>query len=319
MRVARTDGLEAPIPMTVRFPGASAAEEAEWQALAVRHVGAPGWIQREFDDELDLVGPVAAGIMRRHGLPYPYNLHLLAPMMEEARGGTLVTGLGGDQALRPAGRELDTLARRRRPRPRDPLRIAAGLAPASVRRARIRRGEPDLTFPWLTAAANAELTRRWVHESARQPFWWDSALRHFWQSRFMQTTLRQIAGLAADIGAQVSHPLADPDFIAALAHDGGRTGFTSRTAAMKALFGADLPPDLVGRGSKASFDDALWNNYTRAFVDGLDESRLRRALERLELRDIVDARKLAEHWSEPSALANSFLLLQATWLALDGN
>lgn len=160
------------------------------------------------------------------------------------------------------------------------------------------------------------LARGWLEDQARQPLWWDSALRHFWQSHLMQTTLRRIAVLADAIGTRVSHPLADPDFIAALARDGGRTGFTSRAAAMTTLFRDDLPPDLIRRHSKASFNDVLWNDHTRAFVDTFDEGRLRRALDHLELSEIVDAGKLAGHWSEPSPMANSFLLLQACWLTL---
>jgi asparagine synthase (glutamine-hydrolysing) len=317
MRVARADGLPLPVPMTVRFPRAAAAEEAEWQALAIRHTGAEDWIEREAGDELDLIGPVSAGIMRAQGLPYPYNLHLLAPMMEEARGGTLVTGLGGDQALLPAGKALDTLGRRRRPESRDALRIAGGLAPRPVRRPLLRRREPPMHFPWLTASANSELARRWLEDEVRQPFWWDRVLLNFWRSRFMQTTLRRIEALSGTIGTQMSHPLSDPAFVAALARDGGRTGFSSRTAAMHALFGDDLPPELVGRESKASFNDVLWNTHTRAFLDSLDDERLSLALDRLGLAGVVDADAVSAHWRGAEPLANSFLLLQACWLALE--
>jgi asparagine synthetase B (glutamine-hydrolysing) len=319
IRVARTDGLPLPVPMTVRFSGATAAEEADWQALAIRHTGAEDWIEREVGDELDLIGPVSAGLMRAHGLPYPYNLHLLAPLMEEARGGTLVTGLGGDQALLAAGKALDTLGRRRRPDARDPLRVAAGLAPRSVKRARIRRREPPMHYPWLTDSANSELALRWLDDQARQPFWWNRVLLNFWRSRFMQTTLRRIDSLADSIGTRISHPLSDPAFVAALAREGGHTGFSGRTAAMQALFGDDLPPELIGRQSKASFNDALWNTPTRTFVEKLDHRRLRLALDRLGLSDLVDVDAVSAHWRSGDPMANSFLLLQGCWLALEGH
>jgi asparagine synthase (glutamine-hydrolysing) len=319
MRVARAEDLRLPIPITARFPHAATAEEAEWQALAVRHTAAEDWIEREMGDDLDLVGPVSAGIMRAHGLPYPYNLHLLAPLMEEARGGTLVTGLGGDQALLAAGKALDTLARRRRPHPRDALRVAGGLAPRPVRHSLLRRREAPMNFPWLTSTANAELARRWLEDGARQPFWWDRVLLNFWRSRFMQTTLRRIEALADSIGTQVSHPLSDPGFIAALARDGGRTGFRNRTDAMHALFGGELPPELLSRGSKASFNEVLWNTHTRAFVDTLDKDRLRIALDQLDLADAVDADAVCAHWRGDEPMANSFLLLQGCWLALEGD
>jgi hypothetical protein len=87
---------------------------------------------------------------------------------------------------------------------------------------------------------------------------------------------------------------------------------------MDFLFGDELPPDLVGRPSKASFDEVLWNRHTREFVSGLDPAELDGALAALELDSVVDARALAAHWSGPRPLANSFLVLQACWGALRG-
>jgi hypothetical protein len=174
-----------------------------------------------------------------------------------------------------------------------------------------------MNFPWLTASANSELAREWLDDQARQPFWWDRVLLNYWRSRFMQTTLRRIEALADAIGTRVSHPLTDPAFVAALARDGGRTGFSGRTEAMQALFGDDLPLELIGRQSKASFNDALWSTHTRAFVDGLDDARLRLALDRLGLTDLVDVDAVRAHWSGEEPLANSFLLLQGCWLALE--
>ena len=86
---------------------------------------------------------------------------------------------------------------------------------------------------------------------------------------------------------------------------------------MHALLGDDLPPELVGRASKASFNDVLWNTHTRAFLDSLDDERLRVALDRLALAGVVDADAVRAHWRSVEPLANSFLLLQACWLALE--
>jgi asparagine synthetase B (glutamine-hydrolysing) len=313
-RVARREGLPDPVPATLRFAGAPQTDEQDWQALAIRHIGLGDWIRRDVTDELDLVGPVASEVMDRHGLPYPYNLHLLAPLIDQARGGSLVTGLGGDQALNPAGRALDVLARRTRPVPRDALRIMAGVAPRPMRRLALRT-RVALSFPWLAPEADSRLCREWLEQEVRRPFRWDATLRDVWRSRFMQLTIRRIQAMGDPMAVNVHHPFSEAGFVSALADEAGATGFASRTAAMSHLFGDALPPELIGRSSKASFDDGLWNRHTRAFVAGLDENRLEHALASLALDTIVDARALAAHWAAPNPLANSFLLLQACWLA----
>jgi hypothetical protein len=316
-RVARTEGLPEPVPVTLRFADAPDTEEEDWQELVMGHIGSPDWVRLDYADELDLVGPIAGELMGRDGLPYPYNLHLLVPLIEAARGGTLVTGLGGDQALQPAGRALDVLARRVRPAPRDVLRVAAALAPRPVRRMALGRHAP-LAFPWLTPRANAELGRAWLEEDVRRPFRWGERLRHEWRARYMQLTALRVERTARHIGAAVRHPFMDAGFVFALARQAGTTGFAGRTEAMDFLFGDELPPDLVGRPSKASFDEVLWNRHTREFVSGLDPAELDGALAALELDSVVDARALAAHWSGPRPLANSFLVLQACWGALRG-
>lgn len=147
-------------------------------------------------------------------------------------------------------------------------------------------------------------------------FRWDNRLRGLWRSRFMRLTVRRIASLGSRTDVAVHHPFAEAGFVFALAREAGATGFASRTAAMDALFGDLLPDELIGRPTKASFNEVLWHRHTRSFVAGLDEEALERGLAALELDEIVDPRALASHWAGPAPLANSFLLLQACWLAL---
>jgi asparagine synthase (glutamine-hydrolysing) len=256
--------------------------------------------------------------MERHGLPYPYNLHLLVPMMQEARGGTLVTGLGGDQAFNEAGRALDVLARRTRPVPRDLLRIGIGLGPRALRRAVRRDRDAPLNFPWLAPVGSSVLAREWLEEDIRRPFFWDATVRQIWRSRFMQVTVRRIEAVGTDMGVRVCHPFAEWEFIDALAAEVGRTGLQSRTAAMTALFRDALPPELLNRPTKASFNDVLWSTHAQEFATELNETRLEELLARLGVHEIVDPRRLAAHWSGHEPLANSFLLLQACWLKSQG-
>lgn len=314
MRVARREGLPAPLPVTLTFAAAPQSREEDWQELMLRHLGSTDRISREFGDELDLVGPVAERVMALEGLPYPYNLHLLWPLIDEASGGSFVTGLGGDQALHPAGRRLDVLARRVRPAPRDVARIAVDVGPRAIRR-RVLRGRVGLEFPWLRTDANARLSREWLEDQVRLPFRWDRQLGELWRSRFMRLTVRRITALGNRADVLVHHPFAETDFVFALAREAGATGFASRTAAMNALFADVLPAEVIRRPTKASFDEVLFNRHARAFVDGLGEDTLERLLADLDLDTIVDPRALAAHWAGGEPLANSFLLLQACWLA----
>ena len=313
-RVARREGLPEPIPVTGRFPAIPSTDEHEWQQEVVRRLGCRDWMPLEFTDELDLIGPVARRVMGWQGVPYPYNLHLLLPLMEPGRSGSFVTGLGGDQSFFAPGRALDVLARRARPVPRDGLRIAAAAAPRAVRRSALR-GRVGMNYPWLSATGNDALARGWLEEQTRQPLRWNARLREMWRSRFMQLTLERIALLGRQVDVEPVHPFLDAGFLAALAAEAGSTGFPSRSAAMRALFAEDLPERVVTRGTKASFNEVLCNRHTRRFVAGLTPDRLEQALGRLDVDGLVDPRALADHWNQPDPLANSFILLQACWLA----
>ena len=312
-RVARREGLPEPIPATLRFPEAPNTEESSWQEQVVRWLGCADWARLEFTDELDLVGPVARRVMASEGLPYPYNLHLLVPLLEAARGGSLITGMGGDQALLSAGRALDVLARRARPVRRDTVRIAAAAAPRALRRIALR-GRVGLHFPWMSGAGNDALARGWRGEEARQPLRWNARLHEMWRSRFMQLSVERIASLARHTDTLAVHPFVDPAFLAALAAEGGATGFRHRSAAMAALFADHLPERVVNRSTKASFNEVLWNRHAQWFADELTEDRLAPILRTLEVVELVDAAALSLHWQEPAPLANSFLLFQACWL-----
>src|SRR5205814_466359 len=97
---ARREGLEPPIPITYRFPNAPDTDESDWQELVIRHVGPSDWIHHVLTDELDLIGPLARECLLRHGVVYPPAAYDRLPMLRQARGGTLLTGVGGDELLR---------------------------------------------------------------------------------------------------------------------------------------------------------------------------------------------------------------------------
>jgi asparagine synthase (glutamine-hydrolysing) len=291
VHVARREGLHDPVPVTVRAPSADHSVEDEWQELVIRHLGLSDWIRLTFDDELDLVGPVAQTVMSGRVLPYPYNLHLQAPILEVARGGSVVTGLGGDEALSAAPpRSIGERLRRR------------------------RRLQTPLTFPWLRETANAQLASRWRAETARLGVRASRRVGEWWLSRYVQQTVHRIDRLAQGFNVLVAHPFAEPQFVRALPLAFGRSGIDRRESAVERLFGDVLPDALPGRSTKANFDGVLWNRHAESFLDELVDSGLENALDRLGVADIVDATALEAHWRGPARLANSFLLLQGCWL-----
>ena len=95
-RAARRERLPLPVPVTWRVTDAPRAEESRWQEAVLAALRLPDWIRLEAGDDLDFVGPVAAGVLRRHGLLHPANAYLHAPLIERAARGTLLTGVGGD-------------------------------------------------------------------------------------------------------------------------------------------------------------------------------------------------------------------------------
>ena len=302
---ARREGLPPPIPYTNRFPGAPHTDEAVWQERVVSHLGLDDWRRLELADELDVVGPLATRGLQRHGLLWPFNVHFHVPPLESAVGGTLLTGIGGDELFGQSRWAAAQSAFRDRPGPRSAARLALLTAPAALRAALVRRRSPE-PFPWLTRDAARGFLRAWAAEQAREPRGLERRLRELPGRRAMRVGRRSLDLLAADAGATIEHPLLHPHVLAAVAAEGGRYGWTDRTAAMRALFDGLLPREVLGRTSKARFEGAFWGRRSREFAAGW----------RGEAADpaVVDLHRLREVWSEDEPDAHSYLLLQAAWL-----
>ena len=306
VRVARREGLPDPIPATIRAPGAPAAEESRWQELVVSHLGLRDWLRLPFDGELDLVGPIAARVLRRHGLLWPFNVHFHVPMLEAARGGSLLTGIGGDELFRSATspRAAAVLAGRVRPVPRDVRRVALHLAPRFARRRWYARGgEP--VHPWLTAAGDRAGRAALAAWEAAEPRGLRARMRHVRAARYLSVGTDGLALVAEDHDAVLCHPLLDHRVWTAVQRSAPRGGHLGRSEAMEAIFGALLPRELLRRGDKAGFDEVFFHEHSRAFAASWE----------IVGDDYVDARALREHWLGAAPLAQSFTLLQAAWLA----
>lgn len=311
--VARREGLPLPIPATNRFPLADHTDETEWQELVVGRLGIEDWLRIELTDELDVVGEVATRALTRHGLLWPFNAHFHVPILDAAAGGTVLTGIGGDEVLGRSrwARATAALTGRVRPTRHDVPRVVFLGAPHWLKRDVIARRMPAV-FPWLTAPAAHEFTRRWAADEASQPARLERRLRDLDRARWLQLGLRSMDLLAADAGAAIVHPLATRSFRSGFAGIAPRYGFhRGRSAAIRACFDGLLPPQLLERGSKARFEGAFWGPASRAFASGWDGTGIDPS--------VVDAAALRAEWALDEPDAHTYLLLQHLWLERSAN
>jgi hypothetical protein len=308
--VARRSGLELPVPATLHFPGDAAADEDAWQALVLHHLGLSEWVRIEIDGQLDAVGPVATAALARHGLLWPFNAHFHLPIIEAARGGTVVTGFGGDELGRAsASARAERIATGGQ---RVPLRLAVpvvGLAAAPMPlRAAVHWRRVGSGPPWLTAHGVAAARRAEALDDARIPFGWRRKVRRWiWPSRYFRVCQQSFATMGRPDGVELVHPFVAPAVLASLAAAGGVAGFGSRDELMDRLFAHVLPVEIRHRHSKATFTDPLWTEASTTFArawsgHGVDA-------------ELVDAERLRAHWLSPDRNLLSTTLLQAAWLA----
>ncbi|HWB67310.1 MAG TPA: asparagine synthase-related protein [Mycobacteriales bacterium] len=287
-RLARREGHPLPVPVTLRHQDAPRAEESAWQDLVVRACGLSDWQQLHPDrDELDVVGPVARPVLRAHGVRHPANAYLHAPMLERARGGSLLTGLGGDQVL---GGSYPRLARR----------------PTAIRRQwqamRLRWLRPGPARR-LAARSLAELATFPRHRYDRQTAW------HV-RRRNVTVAVETMELLAADAGAQIGHPLISPVFVGALIRAGAGIRDTDRNRTVRRFFADVLPAELVARQDKAVFSEVIFRGVSRDLRNTFDPGAID--------ENLVDVTALRDVWRSEPPPYQTALLMQHAWLAADG-
>lgn len=306
--VARREQWPLPIPVTLRFSNA-ATEETAWQEVVLRHLGLDDWIRLQIGQELDFLGPVAIRGLRRHGLLYPANAHVVVPMAEHAVGGHLLTGVGGDDVFGnwPWHHLASVIAGRARASVGDARRLLHVAAPTSLR-AEIKRRREPLGLPWVVASERRHVAQALAAELASAPRSWSA--RMIWSAgwRPWRVTADTMDVLARDAGATVDSPFLHPAFLASLAAAGGRCGWGDRRATMHALFGDLLPESVISRRGKAEFSGPFYATATKRFADEWDgDAGPASALVRPEV--------LREMWRSGQPHGMSAMLLQAAWIA----
>ncbi|MEU8261768.1 asparagine synthase-related protein [Micromonospora sp. NPDC048999] len=289
-RVARHEGLPDPVPVTWRFTGAPRAEESQWQDRLLAELGlGREWQILRAGEDLDLVGPVARRLLARYGPVHPPNLHVHLPIVELARGGSLLTGAGGDQVL--AGW-------RRRP---GTLRMRLGLF-----RARWLRPQPDL-FPWLHPRVSRQVRQELRAEQRAEPHRLAGRIAWHLRRRDLSMTRASLAAVAADHDVLAVHPLCDDGFAAALAARRGRLRSPSRRELLADIADAELPPLVVAPRPKATFDEVFFRAATREFIRSWDGTGADETL--------VDVDALRREWSDWPVSSLTAALVQHLWLA----
>ena len=233
-------------------------------------------------------------------------------MFEQLRGGSLLTGEGGDAVL--GARRVTPLAALRHGRRPDRALVRYSALAALPRRARQRIARrmmrTSVQRRWLRPAAferHVRLARRRRRGGAAR---YGAATWSITRLRSFATISHNHAAAAAEYGIRASDPLLDHRFVAALARAGGRTGYLGRTATMHALFSDVLPPAVLGRTTKASFNHAHAGAATREFARTWDGSGVD--------EELVDVERLRSVWLSDEPTMATGVLLHSAWLASVG-
>jgi asparagine synthase (glutamine-hydrolysing) len=296
------------------FPGIAEADEHDWQALVVRHLRLNDWERLVFHDELDAIGPIAREHLVDHGVVWPPTIGADAPLVEVARGGSLIDGEGGDEVLGDGAHRVAPLAALlERPRPLRWRRVRWALgavAPEPVRRRHERRRQQETATPWLRPAAKDGLVAAVERDEVQTPLSFAASVRRVPRRRSQVLGAHNRRILAQRHDVDVSSPFLHPEVVHALARAGGMMGPGNRTSALRALV-ADLLPDAVlARTGKAWFNRCYIAQPTRDFAsrwtgEGVDP-------------ELVDVEELRRAWLADPAPAPVTALVQQAWLATEG-
>jgi asparagine synthetase B (glutamine-hydrolysing) len=313
VQVARREGLDLPVPVTKTYPDVPATDETDWQELVIRWLGVDNWVRHEYRDELDLLGPAATASLRQHGLLWPGSAHNRGPTLGIARGGCYVDGEGGDEILGEfritpvkqiisGARPLDRRGRRDALYALAPARLRRGVAARQVERWNDRSWLRPEVADWYAATSVADVLR------AALPY--SKGVRQTASRRAGRVALANLDAVGRSLGVRYVHPFLAPDFVRALGAFGGRLGFVSRTATMRALFTDLLPDEVNARDGKVYFNNAFIHGHSRAFLEQWDGTGLD--------PDLIDVDALREVWRQPTIHSGTFQLMQAAWLGAHG-
>lgn len=302
--VARRNGTELPVPITLRFPGHPETDERAWQELVVRHLGLTDWIVIDRPDA-DVLSSEITALLDEWGLFYPSQVGSYMPVLEAAAGGVVFSGEGGDESL--GGWRFRAVHHPLAWGPREAFREAAvatlAHGPAPIRRWYVGRTG---ALPWLTPLGRAAVIGEMAKRSEAEPLAWSSYLAWAFARRSWHIARATLERIGERNHCRLVHPLADEHFLAALQHEWGWRGADDRTLAMQQLVGDLLPAAIVERDDKAVLAPLFIGDASRAFIeqwdaDGLDD-------------EFIDSDRLRAAWLRRYPYVGSLSLLHQAWL-----
>lgn len=277
----------------------------------IRQVGLSEWQRLDFDDELELIGPYAQRHLHEYGVVWPAAIATTVPLLEVVPGGTLLDGEGGDDVLGFENHRVGVASHLLR-NPGLISRRAASLAlrefaPARVRFRINRRDREAQPFAWLRRDERRAFIDDLARDLTQRPLPFSAAVRAVGLRRILRVGEHNRAVLAAAHEVDRVSPLLEPEFVHAVARDGGFLGRGVRDSVVEHVAGDLLPPALVQRRSKAIFNRAYVGERSREFAQrwnglGVDP-------------DLVDPCALRAAWLEDTPHFMTALLLQQAWLA----
>lgn len=307
LHVARAEGLEEPVALTLRMPGHPDAHEDEWQDLVITHLGVSNWERVLVEgDEADVLGPYGREVLIAAGQPvFPFGSVVSGIEAERASGCYLVTGEFGDWVLGAQRLALVNaiVSRRGRAHPRVWSAALKELAPSMVRTLRSRDPAPA----WLQPAQRRRWDRAGRDETRSAPLRWDTCLRDYSSHRAYRLGRVGLRASAAAYGADRVDPLGERPFLETLAGDAGRRGYLGRADVIRQLAGDLLPEALITRRTKATFNTSRFGPRTREWATGW-------CGEGVDIQ-AVDPSTLRDEWLSAVPSAASLGLLQQAWLA----
>ena len=310
-RVARREGFDDPVPLTMRFDEVPEGEESAWQFDVMNHLRLKEWKLLRQGRDVDLIGEEWRRSLNENGLQWPPSAHGLLPLQRAARGGSFVHGDGGDQVFAGWSRAAihDAIARRRRFRLRDTRGLIRAYAPERLRQKIETRLAPT-PAPWLISSGRRVWARHQGRAHAAEPRTWPEFLRWTRQERATCLMLETLERQTRHAGAELFTPFWDPAFLSSLGRWGGRLGRGGRTALMMPLFRDLLPEHVLRRSTKAHFTRAFFNEPTRQFAREWDGPVPESA--------VVLREPLRRAWLSDLPPNTSAMLLQASWLLAVG-
>ena len=201
--LARREGLALPVPATHRFRRGGGDRRAGMAGAGRRaRSGSTTGCGSTTRTSWISSAPSRRPRCSRHGLLWPPNAHFHAPLLEAAAGGSLLTGIGGDEAFSESQWSRARAVASGKREARAARRVAPRRSPSRP------RGSGDACCAGGCRAGSAGFGPKrsdavWdalIAESATEPLGWRRRIRWLAGARYLQAGIDSLALLGADAG-----------------------------------------------------------------------------------------------------------------------